>query len=161
VVCIDEHFPGLGQEFMPTLDEGSFLLMPTAMPHAGVEEALQMTREMDMRIASIPEVETVVGKIGRAESALDPAPVSMFENTIMYKSEYKTDDRGRRVRYKVENGEFVRDNNGELIPDNRGRYYRQWRDHIKVKTISGTKFCRRPTFRELPPHRNCSRLKRA
>jgi copper/silver efflux system protein len=127
---MDDHFPGLGQEFMPTLDEGSFLLMPTAMPHAGVEEALEMTRQMDMRIASIPEVETVVGKIGRAESALDPAPVSMFENTIMYKSEFKTDDRGRRVRYQVENGEFVRDDNGELIPDNRGRYYRQWRDHI-------------------------------
>tara|TARA_R100001143_G_scaffold63595_1_gene73215 strand:+ start:29009 stop:32776 length:3768 start_codon:yes stop_codon:yes gene_type:complete len=128
--ALDGKFPGLGQEFMPTLNEGSFLLMPTAMPHAGVEEALQITGEMDMRIASIPEVETVVGKIGRAESALDPAPVSMFENTIMYKSEYKTDDRGRRVRYKVENGEFVRDENGELIPDNRGRYYRQWRDHI-------------------------------
>jgi Cu(I)/Ag(I) efflux system membrane protein CusA/SilA len=127
---LDDRLPGLGQEFMPTLDEGSFLLMPTAMPHAGVEEALQMTREMDMRIASIPEVETVVGKIGRAESALDPAPVSMFENTIMYKSEYKTNEQGRRVRYKFEDGEYVRDENGDLIPDNRGRYYRQWRDHI-------------------------------
>lgn len=128
--ALDDHFPGLGQEFMPTLDEGSFLLMPTAMPHAGVEEALQITREMDMRVASIPEVETVVGKIGRVESALDPAPVSMFENIIMYKSEYKTDDRGRRVRYKFENGEFVRDENGDLVPDNSGRYYRQWRDQI-------------------------------
>ncbi len=128
---IDNRFPGLGQEFMPTLDEGSFLLMPTAMPHVGVEEALQITREIDMRIASIPEVETVVGKIGRVESALDPAPVSMFENVIIYKSQYKTDDRGRRVRYKVENGEFIRDEHGELIPDNRGRYYRQWRDHIQ------------------------------
>ncbi|MBP3192069.1 efflux RND transporter permease subunit [Natronogracilivirga saccharolytica] len=126
----DERFPGLGQEFMPTLDEGSFLLMPTTMPHAGIEETLQMMREMDMRIASIPEVETVVGKIGRVESALDPAPISMFENVIMYKSEYKTDERGRRVRYKVENGAFVRDDAGELIPDRRGRYYRQWRDHI-------------------------------
>ncbi len=129
--AIDERFPGLGQEFMPTLDEGSFLLMPTAMPHAGIEETLQMTREMDMRIASIPEVETVVGKIGRVESALDPAPVSMFENVIMYKSEYMTDDRGRRVRYQFENGEFTRDDNNELIPDRNGRYYRQWRDHIQ------------------------------
>ncbi|MEX2344660.1 MAG: efflux RND transporter permease subunit [Balneolaceae bacterium] len=127
----DERFPGLGQEFMPTLDEGSFLLMPTAMPHAGVEEALQITREMDMRISSIPEVEIVTGKIGRVESALDPAPVSMFENIIQYKSEYKTDDRGRRVRYQFEGGEYVRDDQGELIPDNRGRYYRQWRDHIQ------------------------------
>ncbi len=129
--AIDDRFPGLGEEFMPTLDEGSFLLMPTTMPHAGIEEALQMTREMDMRITSIPEVETVVGKIGRVESALDPAPVSMFENVIIYKSEYKTDERGRRVRYKVEGGEFVRDDHGDLIPDRRGRYYRQWRDHIQ------------------------------
>jgi len=129
--AVDERFPGLGQEFMPTLDEGSFLLMPTTMPHVGMEETLRMTREMDMRIASIPEVETVVGKIGRVESALDPAPISMFENVIMYKSEYKTDERGRRVRYKVENGEFVRDDAGNLIPDRRGRYFRQWRDHIQ------------------------------
>ncbi len=127
----NERLPGLGQEFMPTLDEGSFLLMPTTMPHAGIEEVLEMTRQMDMRIASIPEVETVVGKIGRVESALDPAPISMFENVILYKSEYKTDDRGRRVRFKVEGGEFVRDDDGELIPDRRGRYYRQWRDQIQ------------------------------
>jgi len=128
--ALDGLFPGLGQEFMPTLNEGSFLLMPTAMPHVGVEESLEIIREMDMRIASIPEIATVVGKIGRAQSALDPAPVSMFENTIMYKSEYMTDDRGRRVRYKIENGEFARNEYGELIPDSRGRFFRQWRDHI-------------------------------
>ncbi|MEX1061955.1 MAG: efflux RND transporter permease subunit, partial [Balneolaceae bacterium] len=128
---IDNRFPGLGQEFMPTLDEGTFLLMPTAMPHAGMEESLQMVSEMDMRIASIPEVETVMGKIGRVESALDPAPISMFENVIQYKSEYKSDERGRRVRYQFEDGEFVRDDNGDLIPDRGGRYYRQWRDHIQ------------------------------
>ena len=129
--AMDERLPGLGQEFMPTLDEGSFLLMPTTMPHAGVEEALQMMQEMDMRIASIPEVSEVVGKIGRVESPLDPAPLSMFETVINYHSEFKTDDSGRRVRFKVENGEFVRNEAGELIPDRRGRYYRQWRDHIR------------------------------
>ncbi|MEX2602421.1 MAG: efflux RND transporter permease subunit, partial [Balneolaceae bacterium] len=127
----EERFPGLGQEFLPILDEGSFLLMPTAMPHAGMEETLQMTREIDMRVSSIPEVEMIVGKIGRAESALDPAPVSMFENVILYKSEYKTDEHGRRIRYKVENGEFIHDRNGGLVPDRGGRYYRQWRDHIQ------------------------------
>ncbi|MGM0403812.1 MAG: efflux RND transporter permease subunit, partial [Thermodesulfobacteriota bacterium] len=126
------RFPGLGAEFMPTLDEGSFLLMPTTMPHAGVEEALEMMQDMDMRIASIPEVENVVGKIGRVESALDPAPLSMFENVITYKSEYKTDDRGRRIRYAVDDdGNFERTENGELIPDRRGRYFRQWRDEIQ------------------------------
>ncbi|PWN05868.1 efflux RND transporter permease subunit [Rhodohalobacter mucosus] len=129
--ALEQRFPGLGQEFMPTLDEGSFLLMPTTMPHAGLEESLQMMQEMDMRIASIPEVETVTGKVGRVESALDPAPISMFENIIQYKSEYKTDDRGRRIRFKTENGDFVRDECGNLIPDRNGRYYRQWRDQIK------------------------------
>jgi len=130
--AMDSRFPGLGQEFMPTLDEGSFLLMPTTMPHAGVEESLQMMQEMDMRVASIPEVQDVVGKIGRVESALDPAPLSMFENVITYKSEFITDDRGRRIRFKTENGEFVRDEAGELVPDRRGRFYRQWRDHIRT-----------------------------
>ena len=128
---MDDRFPGLGQEFMPTLDEGSFLLMPTAMPHAGVEETIRMMQEMDMRITSIPEVSEVVGKIGRVESPLDPAPLSMFETVIHYHSEFKTDERGRRVRFKVENGEFARDESGDLIPDRRGRYYRQWRDHIQ------------------------------
>ncbi|MEX0721564.1 MAG: efflux RND transporter permease subunit [Balneolaceae bacterium] len=131
--AIDNRFPGLGQEFMPTLDEGSFLLMPTALPHAGVEEALEIMRDLDMRVTSIPEVETVVGKAGRTESALDPAPVSMYENLITYKSEYKTDERGRRIRFRFENGEFVRNQNNELIPDRSGRYYRQWRDHIQSK----------------------------
>ena len=129
--ALDDRFPGLGREFMPKLDEGSFLLMPTTMPHAGTEEARQMMQEMDMRIASIPEVEEVVGKIGRVESALDPAPLSMFETVIIYKSEFKTDDRGRRIRFRVDNGEFVRDGEGNLIPDRRGRFYRQWRDGIR------------------------------
>ncbi|MDI6402114.1 efflux RND transporter permease subunit, partial [Balneolaceae bacterium ANBcel3] len=128
---LEDRFPGLGREFMPKLDEGSFLLMPTTMPHAGTEEARQIMFEMDMRIASIPEVEEVVGKIGRVESALDPAPLSMFETVIIYKSEYKTDERGRRIRFRTENGEFVRDGDGQLIPDRRGRFYRQWRDEIQ------------------------------
>lgn len=129
--AIDDRFPGLGQEFMPTLNEGAFLLMPSAMPHAGSEAVIQMMQEIDMRVASIPEVDIITGKIGRVESALDPAPISMFENIIQYKSEYKTDDRGRKVRYQFEGGEYVRDSQGELISDNGGRYYRQWRDQIK------------------------------
>lgn len=96
-----EAFPGLGEEFMPALDEGAFLLMPTTMPHAGVEEAEDVMRKIDLSVNSIPEVEMVVGKMGRAESALDPAPISMFENVIQYKSEYKTDENGRRMRFEV------------------------------------------------------------
>jgi Cu(I)/Ag(I) efflux system membrane protein CusA/SilA len=125
-------FPGLGEEFMPPLDEGSFLLMPTTMPHAGIEEAKDVMQKLDMRVASIPEVETVVGKMGRTESALDPAPISMYENIVTYKTEYKTDESGHRVRYRTnDSGAFVRDEQGNLTPDSDGKYYRQWRDDIQ------------------------------
>src|SRR5690606_2053859 len=95
-------FPGLGKEFMPSLDEGAFLLMPTVMPHAGVEISREYLSRLDRLVTAIPEVETVVGKAGRAESALDPAPLSMFENVILYKSEFKTDADGRKLRFKVD-----------------------------------------------------------
>ena len=120
-----------GEEFMPALDEGSFLLMPTAMPHAGMQENNKNLRLLDMAVTAIPEVESVVGKAGRVSSALDPAPMSMYENVILYKSEYKTDEQGHRLRFRFANGEYVRDDDGELIPDERGRYFRQWRDEIK------------------------------
>jgi len=124
-------FLGTGKEFMPSLDEGSFLLMPTSMPHSGVEENLKNLRLLDMAVTAIPEVEIVVGKAGRVNSALDPAPLSMYENVIQYKSEYRTDDSGRKIRFKFENGEYLRDENGILIPDRKGRYFRQWREEIK------------------------------
>ena len=125
-------FPGLGREFMPSLDEGSFLLMPTTMPHTGIEYNLKVLQELDRRIQTIPEVELVVGKAGRAESPLDPAPMTMFENVIIYKNEYITGEDGRRLRFRVdEQGEFLLDEQGNPIPDARGRYYRQWRDHIR------------------------------
>jgi copper/silver efflux system protein len=124
-------FPGMGKEFMPSLDEGSFLLMPTSMPHSGIEENRKILQQLDMLVTAIPEVEMVVGKAGRAETALDPAPMSMFENIINYKSEYITDINGNRLRFAVDSeGNFQRSDDGELIPDRRGRYYRQWRDHI-------------------------------
>lgn len=127
-------FPGLGREFMPPLDEGSFLYMPTTMPHASIGEALDIIQKQDAAIGSIPEVESLVGKIGRAESALDPAPVGMIETVINYKNEYITDNAGRRAnfRYDKRKREFARDPNGELIADPYGRPYRQWREHIKT-----------------------------
>jgi len=91
-------FPGLGKEFMPSLDEGAFLYMPTMMPHAGVEVTQDYLSRLDRLVATVPEVETVVGKAGRAESALDPAPLSMFENVILYKPEYGLDENGQTVR---------------------------------------------------------------
>ena len=82
---------------MPPFDEGSFLYMPTTMPHASIGEALTMLSEMDAAIAKIPEVNRVVGKIGRVESALDPAPVSMVETVITYHPEYQTGTDGTRA----------------------------------------------------------------
>ncbi|MHC4483145.1 MAG: efflux RND transporter permease subunit, partial [Planctomycetota bacterium] len=90
-------FPGLGKEFMPPLDEGSFLYMPTTMPHASIGECLDVLQKQDMAFQSIPEIESVVGKIGRVESPLDPAPISMVETVINYKSKYKTDKNGRLI----------------------------------------------------------------
>jgi Cu(I)/Ag(I) efflux system membrane protein CusA/SilA len=124
-------FQNTGQEFMPSLDEGSFLLMPTSMPHAGMEENIKNLRLLDMAVTAIPEVETVVGKAGRVNSPLDPAPMSMYENVILYKSEYKTDENGHRIRFQYENGEYIKTDKGELIPDENGRYFRQWRDEIQ------------------------------
>ncbi|MDR0510976.1 MAG: efflux RND transporter permease subunit, partial [Rikenellaceae bacterium] len=137
---------GMGREFMPTLDEGSFLLMPTSMPHTGIEQNLRLIGAVDRRVASIPEVETTVGKWGRVNSALDPAPVQMFENTINYRPEYILDANGRRMRFKTDaKGAFLLRSGAtynpadgfrllppdSLIPSARGEYFRQWRPHIR------------------------------
>lgn len=128
-----QAFPGLGREFMPALDEGAFLWMPTVMPHASIGEALEVMQYQDLAIASVPEVDTVVGKLGRADSALDPAPISMIETIINYKPEYILDEAGRRTTFRFDRrkGEFERDADGALIPDSSGRPYRQWREHIR------------------------------
>ena len=140
-----------GKEFMPSLNEGSFLLMPTSMPHSGVEENKRVLQQLDMAVASIPEIETVVGKAGRTESALDPAPLSMYENVIQYKPEYMLNAEGERQRYKVnedgwfelkggrfvsnpnnsEKGTYSNVNRAQLIEDDEGEYYRNWRPEIK------------------------------
>ena len=135
-----------GQEFMPALDEGSFLLMPTAMPHAGMQINGANLRRLDMAVTAIPEVETVVGKAGRVESALDPAPMSMYENIILYKSEYMTDNKGRRMRFlQDKQGHYLLAKGGsithekaltngltaqDLVVNEAGAYFRQWRSHI-------------------------------
>ncbi|NOZ08502.1 MAG: efflux RND transporter permease subunit [FCB group bacterium] len=130
---LSHTFPGLGKEFMPALDEGSYLYMPTTMPHAGMEESLDVLSTLDKALYSVPEVDEVVGKMGRAETPLDPAPISMVETVISYKSEYMTDKNGNRLRFQVDSdGEFVRDAQGELIPDPDGKPFRQWRDHIRT-----------------------------
>lgn len=141
-----------GKEFMPSLNEGSFLLMPTSMPHSGVEENKRVLQQLDMAVASIPEIKTVVGKAGRTESALDPAPLSMYENVIQYKSEYMLNADGERQRYRtndddlfeLKDGSLVANPNNsdkddifnsdivrtQLIEDNDGEFYRNWRPEI-------------------------------
>ncbi len=74
-----------GSEFMPPLDEGSILFMPTMLPNVSIAEAKRIVQVQDGIIKSIPEVETVLGKVGRAESPTDPAPVSMIETIIILK----------------------------------------------------------------------------
>jgi Cu(I)/Ag(I) efflux system membrane protein CusA/SilA len=148
-----------GKEFMPSLNEGSFLLMPTSMPHAGVEENKRVLQQLDMAVASIPEIKTVVGKAGRTTSALDPAPLSMYENIIQYKAEYMLNNMGEQQRYKVNDdgffeltdGRLIKNlNNSEndnlpisgsnqtnliersqLIEDPNGEFYRNWRPKIQ------------------------------
>ncbi|CAM1361519.1 Cation transporter [Tenacibaculum litoreum] len=147
-------FKNTGKEFMPSLNEGSFLLMPTSMPHSGVEENKRVLQQLDMAVANIPEIATVVGKAGRTDSALDPAPLSMYENVINYKPEYALNSDGERQRYRVnEDGLFLLKNgktvanpsltdktsevafyevsSNELIEDEDGEFYRNWRPNIK------------------------------
>ncbi len=149
---ISHLIPGLGKEFMPPLDEGSYLYMPTTMPHASIGEVLDVLQKQDMAFNAIPEIELAVGKLGRAETPLDPAPISMIETVINYKPEYLVDKDGTPLRYKYDpkrmdyfrdeqglpvvandgkpyliNGAFVRDQDGNLITDEEGRLFRLWR----------------------------------
>lgn len=142
-----ETFPGTGKEFMPSLNEGSFLLMPTSMPHSSIQKNLEYIETLDKRLSAIPEVEVAVGKWGRVNSALDPAPVQMFENTISYRSEYILDENGHRMQFKVDReGNFILKSGAKynlekdgfkaipvdsLIPAENGEYFRQWRPEIK------------------------------
>ncbi|WP_160717899.1 efflux RND transporter permease subunit, partial [Halodesulfovibrio sp. MK-HDV] len=151
-------FPGLGKEFMPPLDEGSFLYMPTTMPHASIGEVQDILAKQDKAIQRIPEVQSAVGKLGRAETPLDPAPVSMIETVINYKPQYLLDANGKRMRFKfdtskkdymrsVDNkllsaqdgypylvqGYYERDAAGRLIADPDGRPFRIWRMALDPK----------------------------
>lgn len=144
---LSEAFPGIEKEFMPALDEGSFLLMPTSMPHSGMEYNLETLAQLDMLVNQIPEVEMTVGKLGRAKTALDPAPISMYENIINYKPEYMLSQEGHRLRFQVDaenrfitvGGDTLSNAQGlkrglkkeQLIADEEGRYYRNWRPHIQ------------------------------
>ena len=159
---ISHAMPGFGKEFMPDLDEGSFLYMPTTMPHASIGEAMDVLSKQGMAFDAIPEVENAVGKIGRADTPLDPAPVSMVETVINYKSEYAVDKDGKRLLFNFDEskndffrnidgkpvlapdnkpyfvtGTFLRDNENELIPDANGMPYRLWRPALEANLNNG------------------------
>lgn len=80
-------FLRIGNEFMPDLNEGDFLYMPSAFPAVSIGKSRELLQQTNKMIATVPEVETVHGKAGRAESATDPAPLTMVETTIQLKPE--------------------------------------------------------------------------
>ncbi|CAM2009051.1 efflux RND transporter permease subunit [Acanthopleuribacter pedis] len=148
----ERWFPGLGKEFMPPLDEGSFLFMPTTSVHASIGEARDQLQKQNIAFDMIPEVALAVGKLGRAETPLDPAPVSMIETVINYHPEYLTDTSGERQTFAFDAGEtdwfrdqagqkvpagdglpyqvkgrYHRDEQGRLVPDPGGMPFRMWR----------------------------------
>lgn len=86
-----ELVTGFGKEFMPPLNEGSLLYMPVLMPKTGLKEIQRVMSWQDKVISETPEVESVAGKLGRFETATDPAPTEMLETTIMLKPEYIKD----------------------------------------------------------------------
>ena len=131
--ALSQAFPGLGKEFMPDLDEGSYLYMPTTMSHASISEALEILKKQNLAIRSVPEVESVVGKLGRVESALDPAPISMFETIINYRPEYKTDPKTGKIVLDSETSQPIRNWRPNIKnPDD------IWKEIIEAAEIPGT-----------------------
>ncbi|NOX59966.1 MAG: efflux RND transporter permease subunit [Planctomycetes bacterium] len=147
-----EEFPGLGKEFMPPLDEGSYLYMPVTMPHASIGEVIDVLQKQDIAFNQVPEVSLAVGKLGRVESPLDPAPLSMIETVINYHPKYMTNEAGHQLAFRYDasekdlfrdkdgkpvpandgepyyvQGTFARDDEGKLIEEDGGMPFRQWR----------------------------------
>ena len=94
----------LGSEFMPAMDEGSLLYMPTALPGLSAGKAAQLLQQTDRMIKTVPEVAHVFGKAGRAETATDPAPLEMFETTVTFKprSEWRPGMTPERLRGELD-----------------------------------------------------------
>jgi Cu(I)/Ag(I) efflux system membrane protein CusA/SilA len=104
----------LGSEFMPPLDEGTLLYMPTTLPGLSVTEAQNLLQTMDKTLKSFPEVERVFGKAGRAETSTDPAPFSMMEITVVLKPH----DQWRKVkRWYSDYPEFLQAPLRHFLPD--------------------------------------------
>ncbi len=83
---LDRHLaPGVGREFMPPLDEGTLMFMPVTSNAVSLTQAIEIMQKQDAALRGVPEVASVVGKVGRAESALDPAPINMYETLVELK----------------------------------------------------------------------------
>ncbi|MCG6142463.1 efflux RND transporter permease subunit [Leptospira mtsangambouensis] len=106
VLTIPVYFK-LGTEFLPPLNEGSILYMPTTLPGISIGEAERVLKLMDQRLSSFPEVKSVYGKAGRAETSTDPSPISMFEIVITLKPE-------KEWRLGISKEDLVREMNERL-----------------------------------------------
>jgi len=98
----------LGSEFMPDLDEGDLMYMPTTFPGLSIGKAQELLQQTDKLIKTIPEVKTVFGKIGRAETATDPAPLTMIETTIQLKPRNEWRDGMTTEKLKRELSELIK-----------------------------------------------------
>jgi len=98
----------LGSEFMPDLDEGDLMYMPTTFPGLSIGKAQELLQQTDKLIKTIPEVKTVFGKIGRAETATDPAPLTMIETTIQLKPRNEWREGMTTEKLKRELGELIK-----------------------------------------------------
>jgi len=144
----EKTFPGIGNEIYAIIKRR--FISADAYQYAACQEfrrTLNTSKCWIKRLSAIPEVEVAVGKWGRVNSALDPAPVQMFENTINYRSEYILDENGQRIQFKVDrDGSYVLKSGSKyntkkegfkvfpadsLISDANGEYFRQWRPEIK------------------------------
>jgi len=135
------------------------------MPHASIGESMDAMRKQDMAIRQIPEIESVVGKLGRAETPLDLAPISMVETIVNFLPEYITDEQGHPLSFRYDSqqndyfrdrqghavnapdgqpyyvsGKFERDGTGELIGDKHGRPFRLWRKALNPEMNDGRDF---------------------
>lgn len=106
VITVSAWYPlqRIGSEFMPPLDEGDLMYMPTTYPGLSIGEARQILQQTDRLIRTLPEVKTVFGKVGRAETATDPAPLTMIETFIQFKpkSEWREGMTPERIRAELD-----------------------------------------------------------
>jgi Cu(I)/Ag(I) efflux system membrane protein CusA/SilA len=113
----------LGSEFMPPLDEGTLLYMPSALPGLSAGKAAQLLQQTDRMIKSVPEVAHVFGKAGRADTATDPAPLEMFETTVTFKprAEWRTGMTPQKLRAELDRAVHVPGLTNLWVPPIRNR----------------------------------------